>query len=153
MARSLKSISRVCLLLSLETNDSLKWDLSSVCTQVGIIWAVITVNFHLKCLMFWSFDRKTYTWSSPKSSHSWNPPDFMKSSRFHHEIWRISVKSMKSGRLSGEIQQISGEIPYPKPSMQNQMFQQKLFWMYSAKTLGWDFIRFGWISPVKSARP
>ena len=24
----------------------------------------------------WSFDRKTYTWSSRKSSHSWNPADF-----------------------------------------------------------------------------
>ena len=36
---------------------------------------------------FWSFERKTYTWSSPKSSHSWNP-------------WNLAdftMKSMKSG--------------------------------------------------------
>ena len=52
----------------------------------------------------WSFDRQTYTWSSRKSSHSWNPADFMKSGGFHHEIRRIS--------------------PW------NQMFQQKLFWFY-----------------------
>ena len=25
---------------------------------------------------YWSFERKTYTWWSPKSSHSWNPADF-----------------------------------------------------------------------------
>ena len=68
----------------------------------------------------WSFDRKTYTWSSPKSSHSWNPADFtMKSSGFHEirEIWWISpmksgadfMKSMKSSRFHEirEIWQIS----------------------------------------------
>ena len=38
----------------------------------------------------WSFDRKTYTWSSRKSSHSWNPADFtMKSGGFHPEIREI----------------------------------------------------------------
>ena len=41
----------------------------------------------------WSFERKTYTWWSPKSSHSW-----------FHEIWRISgeihqISHMKSARF------------------------------------------------------
>ena len=74
-------------------------------------------------IIVWSFDRKTYAWSSPKSSHSWNLADFMKSGRFHHEIWQISPWNlwnlwnpadftMKSGRLHEihkicEIQQIS----------------------------------------------
>ena len=42
----------------------------------------------------WSFKRKTYTWWSPKISHSWNPVDFVWISP---EIWWIS----------GEIHQIS----------------------------------------------
>ena len=46
---------------------------------------------NLVSLSVWSFDRKTYTWSSPKSSHSWNPVEFtMKSGGFHHKIWQIS---------------------------------------------------------------
>ena len=55
----------------------------------------------------WSFDRKTYTWSSPKSSHSWNPwnpADFtMKSGGFQVKSGRFQVKSggfqVKSGRF------------------------------------------------------
>ena len=46
--------------------------------------------------MFGSFDRKTYTWSSPKSSHSWNPADFRwnpwNPAAFTPEIWQISPR-------------------------------------------------------------
>ena len=36
------------------------------------------VYLHYSLDLFdWSFERKTYTWWSPKSSHSWNPADFM----------------------------------------------------------------------------
>ena len=90
----------------------------------------IYLSTHHMC-DFWSFDRKTYTWSSPKSSHSWNPADFtmksgnfmksVKSGRFHPwnladftcEIWRISWNlvdfTLKSGRFHEirEIWQIS----------------------------------------------
>ena len=68
----------------------------------------------LKIYLFgWSFERKTYTWWSPKSSHSWFHEIWrilcgfhMKSSRFH-EIWQISCEirqiscgfHMKSGRF------------------------------------------------------
>ena len=41
----------------------------------------------------WSFERKTYTWSSCKSSHSWNLADFMKSSGCHLKSSRFQVKS------------------------------------------------------------
>ena len=58
----------------------------------------------------WSFDRKTYTWSSPKSSHSWNPADFMKSVKsggFHPWNPADFMKSVKSGGFHPEIQWIS----------------------------------------------
>ena len=37
---------------------------------------------------FWSFEGKTYTWSSPKSSHSWNPADFTGEIDFERPIAR-----------------------------------------------------------------
>ena len=52
--------------------------------MTDMIWRV-----WLFTLDFWYFERKTYTWSSRKSSYfeirriSWNLADFMKSSRFH----------------------------------------------------------------------
>ena len=61
----------------------------------------------------WSFERKTYTWSSRKSSHS------MKSGGFHMDFrWNpvdfIQISRVKSGRFHmdfmGEICWISGEI-------------------------------------------
>ena len=65
----------------------------------------------------WSFNRKTYTWSSPKSSRSWNLADFtMKSGGFHHEIWQISWNpwnladfTMKSGgfQVKSDVSEIS----------------------------------------------
>ena len=62
----------------------------------------------LAFLYFWSFDRKTYTWSSPKSSHSWNPADFtMKSGGFHHEIRRISWNPWNPADFTREIWRIS----------------------------------------------
>ena len=55
----------------------------------------------------WSFDRKTYTWSSPKSSRSWNPADFtMKSD--------VSAKTLLIlqglGWISPEIRRISRNL-------------------------------------------
>ena len=112
----------------------------------------ILLNFSCNILVdpsVWSFDRKTYTWSSPKSSHSWNPwnpADFtMKSGGFHHEIRRISpwnlADFMKSSGFHEirEIMRISGEI-HPNLIKSDVwaktllMFQQKLFWFY--KVLG-----------------
>ena len=58
----------------------------------------------------WSFDRKTYTWSSPKSSHSWNP---WNRADFTMKLGDFTMKSVKSGRFH-EIQRISPEI-HPKP--------------------------------------
>ena len=61
-------------------------------------------------IYFWSFERKTYTWSSRKSSYfwnpadftwnladfTWNPVDFMKSGRFHMKSGGFHVKSTQN---------------------------------------------------------
>ena len=62
-------------------------DLLTICP--GIITGTLYFSMHKQPIswisftsylgVYCSFDRKTYTWSSPKSSHSWNPADFMKS--------------------------------------------------------------------------
>ena len=101
---------------------------------------------------FWSFDRKTYTWSSPKSSHSWNPADFTREIRriswnpwnladFTHEIWQISP--MKSGRFH-EIHEIQWISPWNLADF-----------MKSMKSSGfhpWNPADFTQISPVKSTQ-
>ena len=54
------------------------------------------ILFPLKChdpVPFWSFDRKTYTWSSRKSSYFWNLVDFMKSGGFHVKSIQNLIKS------------------------------------------------------------
>ena len=113
----------------------------------------------------WSFDRKTYTWSSPKSSHSWNPADFtMKSGRFH-DIRQISwnpvdfrwnlvdfrwnlwnpvdftleiwwISPMKYGRFHPEIWQISPRYHLWNPP---KIIKASV----SAKTLQFDECRVG----------
>ena len=55
-----------------------------------------TLHFIFLMSPFWSFERKTYTWSSRKSSHS------MKSGGFHMDFIRIS----------GEIRRISPWNPW-----------------------------------------
>ena len=70
-------------------------------------WNSHLVNFILLdmcCLFDWSFERKTYTWSSRKSSRSWNPADFgwnlVDFVRISGEIWRILYGfQVKSGRF------------------------------------------------------
>ena len=78
--------------------------------QVGSLPVAVSgnVTFSWPTSSCWSFDRKTYTWSSPKSSRSWNPADFMKSvkSGGFHEIREIRrISPVKSGRFH-EIQWI-----------------------------------------------
>ena len=55
----------------------------------------------------WSFERKTYTWSSRKSSHSWNPADFVRiSGEIPADFIRIShMKSagFRKGQLPGMV--------------------------------------------------
>ena len=95
----------------------------------------------------WSFDRKTYTWSSPKSSHSWNPADFtMKSSGFHHEIWQISWNpwnlvdfTMKSGRfqVKSDVSEIRCRC-FSKNSSDFTRFGVDFTWNPP------DFIRISW---------
>ena len=83
--------------------------ISHFITWLVVLWPRFTL-FHISfCLSynFWSFERKTYTWWSPKSSYSWNPVDFrwnlldfmqilcgfhLKSAGFH-ESSRCHVKS------------------------------------------------------------
>ena len=57
----------------------------------------------------WSFVRKTYTWWSPKSSHSWFHEIRWISCRFHVDFMKSHRLHVKSGRFH-EIQQISCEI-------------------------------------------
>ena len=119
----------------------------------------------------WSFERKTYTWSSRKSSHSMKSggfhTDFMKSGRFHMDF----TKSMKSGRFHlwnpADFTKIS-----PVKSTQN--YKSKCFsknssvwWMqgggfhpwnpvdFTLKSGGfhlWNLVDFTQISPVKSTQ-
>ena len=104
-------------------------------------------------LNVWSFDRKTYTWSSPKSSRSWNPADFMKSVKsggFH--LWN-PVDFMKSGGFHPEIRRISWNPWNPvdfrwnpvdftqiSPVKSTQNYKSKVF---IAKTLQFDECRVG----------
>ena len=68
-------------------------------------YLLVWITCNLAC---WSFDRKTYTWSSRKSSHSWNLADFtMKSGGFHHEIWQISWNPWNPADFTREIWRIS----------------------------------------------
>ena len=66
---------------------------------------------------FWSFDRKTYTWSSPKSSRSWNPADFRWNQMFQKSDKDVSAKTLLIlqglGWISPEIRRISCEIERP----------------------------------------
>ena len=139
----------------------------SVCS-----WAPLTCEF-----TYWSFDRKTYTWSSRKSSHSWNPADFMKSGGFHHEIRRISwnpwnpADFMKSGGFhpwnpadfTREIRRISWNPPDFMKSVKSGGFHpeiRQISWnpadfMKSVKSGGfhpWNPADFTQISPVKSTQ-
>ena len=78
-------------------------------THIHLLYNLYLITIVL-ATVYWSFDRKTYTWSSPKSSRSWNPADFtMKSGGFHEirEIQQISpwnpADFMKSGRFQVKL--------------------------------------------------
>ena len=106
----------------------------------------MSIDSQTVCVIVWSFDRKTYTWSSPKSSRSWNPADFMKSGGFHPEIRRISpwnlVDFMKSGGFHEicEIWQIS-PVKSGRFHLWNPPKIRKA--SVSAKTLQFDECRVG----------
>ena len=90
----------------------------------------------------WSFDRKTYTWSSRKSSHSWNPADFtMKSGGFHEirEIQQISPWNPADFTMKSDV------------STKTLLILQGLGWIsWNPPDFTWnppDFIRISWNPP------
>ena len=104
----------------------------------------------------WFFDRKTYTWSSPKSSHSWNPADFtMKSGGFHEireirwispEIWWISPRY----HLWNPPKIIKASV-----SAKTLQFDECRVGDFTLKSGGfhlWNLADFTQISPVKSTQ-
>ena len=100
----------------------------------------------------WSFNRKTYTWSSPKSSRSWNPADFtMKSSRFHeiHEIWQISPWNLVDFRWNHMFQKSAADV-----SAKTLLILQGLGWISpDICRISWNLLDFTWNLPdfMKSA--
>ena len=103
------------------------------------IFCIYIVLFTLLPISVWSFDRKTYTWSSPKSSHSWNPADFTMKSGGFHEIRRISWNpwnpadfTMKSGGFHHEIRRISWNPWNPADFMKSGGFHHEI-WRISGK--------------------
>ena len=121
---------------------------------------------------FIGVDRKTYTWSSPKSSHSWNPwtpADFtMKSSGFHEIQWK-SVKSVNSDGFHREIREIWQISPvkiWRISPMKSGGFHEiwQISWnlwntwnladftLKSSRFHPWNLADFTQISPVKSTQ-
>ena len=77
--------------------------------QLCNVWNVVgdcsyVITHTVVFVVVWSFERKTYTWWSPKSSHSWNPADFM---------W-----------ISQNLVDFTWN---PPTKLINQIFQEKLF--------------------------
>ena len=68
--------------------------------NVFVVCSAKIHNYHALNLVVWSFERKTYTWSSRKNSYfwnladfTWNLADFMKSGRFHVKSTQNLIKS------------------------------------------------------------
>ena len=159
-----------CLLLF--TNKTKKLLVRNTCFFCSFC-AILSTWFR-PCLLSidWSFDRKTYTWSSPKSSRSWNPADFIRISWNPADFIRISYgfhEIREIRQISGEIWQISPRYHLWNPKIIKQVFQQKLFswWMqgggfhpwnpvhFTLKSGGfhpWNLADFTQISPVKSTQ-
>ena len=130
---------------STKTDNNATQYLCSVVTHFG--WHQFRTCFATKCntpvkelIFYWSFDRKTYTWSSPKSSHSWNPADFamksVKSGGFHPWNPANFMKSVKSGGFHPEIWRISPRYHLWNPP---KIIKASV----SAKTLQFDECRVG----------
>ena len=92
--------------------------------EIRVVVSALRNDYYLPPL--WSFERKTYTWSSRKSSHSWNPADFIWISWNPADFrWNPADSIWISGEIcwilygfhtwnlldfTPEIHQISGEI-------------------------------------------
>ena len=143
-----------------------------VCSKARQVWLCTAwlkhPRTHNQLVHFWSFDRKTYTWSWRKSSHSWNPADFTR------EIRRISwnpwnpadfMKSLKSGgftlksvKSGGFHPDITCEI---HPNYKSKCFSKNSsvdecrvgdFTLEIPQISPWNLADFTQISPVKSTQ-